>query len=746
MGASQLENSNAFGSGTLGTTFYGSLVAFGVSLAASTVLLLRMLTLINRASHGLAAAASNAEAAMETFVDMRSWGILRHGDVGCLTHIAARRGMVEALDFLVSNGANPTAVDSTGQTPLEIAEGAEMEEARNYLKMIIASRGTGGSFMSPAASERNVHQTRPPRSPGGAKNVHDEIEEKQEEINDQTPVYTWILIRKVAESAVRWVNRGVRATGKASRKVGVEPLVDTTSSLDESPSPPPALLPAPLVISYAGQVDTIADELSHEAIFGSSFPLPQRDNQEQGNDGKNDLTGWVSSAARPLSGYVCEGGEDETAEPVRHRCQAPDATPDETLVLRQNVLREDSKYKNRNNHPRLDDVCLDRQDSSDLQLEGRESGVITSKAENQGEQQDTGTTAADDGPLRRLGSDAGSTVDGSVKDDQGIRAAATAAVAATAATTTTVSAVSSIFGTNKEADLADSAANRVSQPTAKIRRPSGARNMSATFPVAKMPFSPTSREGAAGRDNGKKGSAAGAKESSRGIRRLSVTVLRRLSTPGTSSPGYGRHGLLGSMASGDTIYSPTQSVLNITWALRRLRPLSTPRERRVAFRDLRESSPFHIPAMYLLSFVVMASLGEIPRRTGDHYLGHASKRPVTCCDMMARAIELGEDPIVVYVSHRWLEPDFKNPDDHSKARFYQVINVCATEAREELLLLGPVVFGMGRLFYVHDKQMCALKVERGLDTTYESREEAVAVVCRGLAGGGGRGGASALTL
>lgn len=120
------------------------------------------------------------------------------------------------------------------------------------------------------------------------------------------------------------------------------------------------------------------------------------------------------------------------------------------------------------------------------------------------------------------------------------------------------------------------------------------------------------------------------------------------------------------------VYSPTQAVLNITWALRRLRPLGTPRERRVAFRDLRESSPFHIPQMYLLAFVDLATLGEIPRRTGDHFLGHGAKRPVSVCQLMARAERQGGDPVVVYVSHRWLEPDFKNPDNHSKARFYQV--------------------------------------------------------------------------
>ncbi|CAN0575486.1 unnamed protein product, partial [Ectocarpus sp. 12 AP-2014] len=119
-------------------------------------------------------------------------------------------------------------------------------------------------------------------------------------------------------------------------------------------------------------------------------------------------------------------------------------------------------------------------------------------------------------------------------------------------------------------------------------------------------------------------------------------------------------------------YSPTQAVLNITWSLRRLRPLGTPRERRAAFEGLRESSPVHIPQMYLLAFVDLAELGEIPQRTGNRFLGHGSKRPLAVRELMARADKSGEDPIVVYVSHRWLEPDFKNPDDHSKARFYQV--------------------------------------------------------------------------
>lgn len=204
------------------------------------------------------------------------------------------------------------------------------------------------------------------------------------------------------------------------------------------------------------------------------------------------------------------------------------------------------------------------------------------------------------------------------------------------------------------------------------------KRLSTTFPWP-MPRQGSSDDGdktsATGDSNG-----AGSSSSRRFDAQLAATVTEAFSFSSLTrrfSSSRGRmlvanSGAAAADSGADTVYSPTQAVLNITWALRRLRPFGTPRERRAAFKDLRESSPVYIPQMYLLAFVDMAELGEIPRRTGDEFLGHGDKRPVTVCELMERADVDGEDPVVVYVSHRWLEPDFKNPDDHSKARFYQV--------------------------------------------------------------------------
>lgn len=219
-------------------------------------------------------------------------------------------------------------------------------------------------------------------------------------------------------------------------------------------------------------------------------------------------------------------------------------------------------------------------------------------------------------------------------------------------------------------------------PSPATARSNLSRRLSATFPGTFRRAFPDDDDGTAGTGGGGGGGKSSRSEellaanvteafsrsSSPTSRLVSSTLRRRLSSARAVST-------LNKAAAADVgaaTYSPTQAVLNITWALRRLRPLGTPRERRMAFKGLRESSPVGIPQMFLLAFVDLAALGEIPRRTGDRFLGKADKRPVTVCELMARAGESGEDPVVVYVSHRWLEPDFKNPDDHSKARFYQV--------------------------------------------------------------------------
>lgn len=131
-----------------------------------------MLAIINKASRGLANAMAKTETAMESFEHFRSWGVLKHGEIGCLTHIAARKGMARVLRYLVRNGANPNALDSTGKTPLAVAKVAGMDKARDYLEKFegatrlnasqLASSDGGGVSRAGGGGGKN-EQTRSPR-------------------------------------------------------------------------------------------------------------------------------------------------------------------------------------------------------------------------------------------------------------------------------------------------------------------------------------------------------------------------------------------------------------------------------------------------------------------------------------------------------------------------------------------------------------------------------------------------------
>lgn len=236
---SRLENVDSFGSGSPGGGFYASVIAYAVSLAASTGVLIRMLALINRASHGLSAASDSTENAMEAFMHFRSWCGLKHGDIGCLTHLATGKGMLRVLECLVRGGANPFVVDSTGKTPLDIAKGAGMDSAREFLEQIaethrgsLSSPGSASS-LSPIQGGGSKHEQS--RSPRRALRLSDhrnsETGGSEKSEGGRTPnresgpvVTNWHVTRTFAETAARWIMFGKWSSGKSLGKVAAEPL------------------------------------------------------------------------------------------------------------------------------------------------------------------------------------------------------------------------------------------------------------------------------------------------------------------------------------------------------------------------------------------------------------------------------------------------------------------------------------------------------------------------------------------
>lgn len=684
---SQLEDSDAYGSGPVGATFYFSLIAFAASVIVSTVLLVRMLTLIHGAAQGLASAAKKTDTAMETFVDLRSWGILRHGEVGCLTHIAAGRGMVRALDFLVRNGANPSAVDSTGQTPLDIAEESGMKAACVYLQGVINSSSEQrerGLLSTPIARmlRTKVDRARSPRSPP-RKASGDEIRGGQGNTRERPLVHGWRQVRKVAGSAARWIGMSELASSRrASGRVGVEVRATSSPSaaaaLGETTSQPTTeasaalRLPPALSISYfrdqcedgenGGVLAPVGSSPSSSAHSSSSFSSQVG---HGGNDRRNrHVVGETLSpsamtlgtiASQPAAG-VCREGMGDTGEttisPGRKvpRRRAPDTIPGENLIYDQlEMVYDDSEQPPAEKSSRRTSLSTARRN-------GRPRGGTDMAGGGEAEAGEETTAGGGTGGIDTGACDRDNGVRGSLEDD---------------------AYASRVQEGSDEAG--ERSAESGSSPPAP-RRSSVSSRLSASVSVLLQ----RSFSGDEGTHGGGKGSVSG--RSRRSDTELAATVteafLRSPSTPlsttlrrrlsSTRATSGLKHAAAADNGAKTVTYSPTQAVLNITWALRRLRPLGTPRERREAFEGLRESSPVHIPQMYLLAFVDLAGLGEIPQRTGNRFLGHGSKRPLAVRELMAKADKSGGDPIVVYVSHRWLEPDFKNPDDHSKARFYQV--------------------------------------------------------------------------
>lgn len=663
LAASRLEHSTAFGSGPVGFTFYGSLAAFAVSLIASTTLLIRMLALINRAVDGLAEAARKTETAMEAFTEIRSSGMLRHGDIGCLTHVAAKRGMVRALSFLVRHGASPLSLDSVGQTPLDVARTENMEEACKYLETITSEmdrKADDTPLARDSVRPTRVTSPRTPRRSGGGERG------AREGRGRDASAKRWGRLWRVAETAARWVSMGDRRVGRG--KVGVEPSSSSTG-LDEACPPELAstALLTPLVVrcpspcrdkptpptddlalastpgpTFFPRIDSMLDPedggiaatVASDGGPTAELPLSQESRRPGGEGGvttpgRGHSLRWVEPGVAPGEAVIVAhggdgtpGGVDGAREKLGGIVNVPPEAPDNSLTLSQRFPG------------RTVEGDGERQGGGDRGGEG----VIGVAGEGIGRTNGRGNTATSD------------TVDDPCAAVQEIRAATTAA-----ATVTTAAASPALSAESSSARDSSSSAGELEKA---FRSSAGKRSRKH------------SSEG--GGDGRSSATSRDGKPSARRSRQLSAAFLRQRSSEDAPASSGGRRQTSATGLGATVTYSPTQSVLNITWALRRMRELDTPRERRAAFGVLQESSPFFIPDMYLLAFADMAALGEIPRRTADRFLGHASTRPVTCSELYARAAETGEDPVVVYVSHRWLEPDFKNPDDHSKARFYQV--------------------------------------------------------------------------
>lgn len=561
LGLSRLENSNSFGSGSLGMGFYVSVAAYAVSLAASTAVLIRMLTLINRASHSLAAAAAGTEIAMESFRHFQTWGAFKHGDVGCLTHIAARKGMTHVLQYLARNGANPSAMDSTGKTPLDIARGADMDSARDFLETLVAgenvlmpcSSPTGGGgdgkderSRSPSQSlQSSLFRYRGSGSREGSEGGTADGEEV---------VRRWHHARTFVETVVRWVVSGERTSGKGLGKVAAEPLgaaarPPSTDEPQRSTSSPQPDLPQSSFSGGSPNEGTISPRISMSRAMISPRDLEDPDTGDVAM--VNDPSQTRATSKRGDSGSCGENIDAEAAVP------ASDRKASATGTRGGNKLTGDDEERD------------------------AEAGA---------------------GSADSFGASSGDTtlaVQEALENTFALKE------------TTRDASLSTVRSHQLLPDPGGAAVIETRPPTVASAVIPGP----ATVPAIK----PTSTE----TDNSAVSSPGTVKTvapTNQLVRRMSINLLRRLNSTSSASSfsGQGRRGSC--ISSTAAIFSPTQSVLNITWGLRRLRSFGTPRALRAGFVALRKTSPFHIPDIYLLAFTDMVCLKEIPCRKGNRWV------------------------------------------------------------------------------------------------------------------------------
>lgn len=639
-------------------TFYGSLVAYGISLVGSIFLLFRVIGLIDYSLYGLNTATKETEAVMEASVDTRSWRVLGGScDIGCLSHIAAHRGMVRALEILVEHGADPRAVDSTGRSPLGIVREAGMFEASAYLETVASARDIIGRLVvSPRRGRSSVGRIW--RKWRGGRRVSPLVDDKRCEFS----------FRDVDDAIEYSIARGRSAAHVSESSEGGD-----GNDLD---------------VGASGILKMVLGQIEGASREWGTGAAPSR-------------------AVRDGSGgFTVEDPDIETPSMDGNTLVRRLRKEDENSLSHQAVGVDESREKTRTAPRQSDEVVSGTNSSKGLMHEGIRRGDITCRhgegvesltthgwrtvSRNGGNDIDNDVVLGEEKPMR------GKRCKGSSDGEAGssifseIGKAVHWAVqwvnvhdlscwkrgrAGKIDVEPTSSAVTSVVDESPTMGEMRAAAMCTAQNMSRgpITEPETPRMDGGVV-------SPTAAESQLWMESKENENPEKTENTSSFVRVIShrcrssiITktsgTLSKLQSSDFGNPARGFQGASTAAAA----RSPTQSVLNISWGLRRLRSLSTPRERRATWKTLRETSPFHIPPMYLLPFVDLVALGEIPKRTGDRFWGHADRRPVPCWELpglMSGTNGEGE-PLVAYLSHRWLEPDFKNPDDHTKARFYQ---------------------------------------------------------------------------
>ncbi|CAM9785465.1 unnamed protein product, partial [Discosporangium mesarthrocarpum] len=549
LATARLEHSQGFGSRetSQGLMFWTSVGVLSMVLVAAVAQLLWMQVLIRGAARSLTEATQHREMTMEKFTNYRAWGVLGREEIGCLSHIAARKGMVRSLQRLLHGGANPWMMNTRGEIPLDVTRAAGMDETRRILERhgedleVDADDSGGGQSTQKGLLARGLLRLRQPSVVGSPEGG--------------THQWPWANAVSIVQAKARWPSRRQQPFPNNSR---------------------------------SGRSGELWDSKSRGRGGGRSLDHPE----------------FSSSIKRAEE----TGGSGEVVEQVVHFGRRSDSG--------QTVLGEKTGLRRGWDIMQTFGRCC--------KAASKATGEATSKVEDR---PNTGTS-----------------------------------------TGMTSSMVTAMGGTAN-----DHKGEQGSPPTV----------MTSNFTSPPL-------------QNNK---ARGCSTSSLLGEGSDMSFRRRQRT----STGQ----MLGNQATGQNPqnpFSPAQTVLNISWALGWMKLQGTPSDRRRGYQDFRAECPFHVPPMYLLGFTDMVEMGEIPRRSGDRFLGHPSKGPIHCMSLTqaeggrqtsrdsehstswtraeasggcnpeqeCRRKGNGRDPVVVYVSHRWLEPDFKNPDNHSKTKFYQV--------------------------------------------------------------------------
>lgn len=629
-----------------------------------------MLVLINGAASGLTLAVSKTEVSMGAFADVWSWGLHSHGEIGCLTHIAARRGMVGALEFLLKNGSDPTTIDSTGKTSLEIAREAGMGEACSFIEKFLADRDANKSKDEPFfVGNRGVSKTRSSRDTDTCITV-ERVSEGSSGGGENGPntasMQRWIRLRSLAHSVVWWATRSGSISGKRRSKVGIEPLDSSSSPFIVGSQPLRSieqLLP-PLSVSKSSSSKTPSHPEDSYSLSSLSMMKARNNQKREGRHAEGSVVPLLAVGPGLSEELRKHRGEVEVVPGASCHHRAPDTFSGDSLLCGGNAIGKGSAGGVMAVHEnRAVTNKQSRRSSYGSMRRGRAEGGKKVEVENEEEKKtsrgvDPCNASRDDvicqQAVKSLSVRAAATTGAGspisrkertkdrgggnmAKDFQGPEISSIYGQIHGSPSEKRGETLSSIFGQTH--GLPPEKRRKGRSPSCFVREP---ENVTVTGTETR-----------------------GALPTGRVTRSRSPSVMLFKKPAALSRTTKVRKG--GSAS----VCSTTQAALNIIWALRRLRPLKTPRERREAFSNLRESSPFYIPPMYFLPFVEMAAFGEIPRLTGSRYLGHGSKRPMTCSQLVKRAAQRDDDPFVVYISHKWLEPDFKHADNHAKIRFYQ---------------------------------------------------------------------------